>query len=128
MVVIIACFRCKMFVFLFFRKEKAQYQPHRRHDLESFVKMFYVMTMGDNEDFGIGTTNEERIKSALEYWRNFEIGAVDFWKEAISITRKIKQSASQDEAIKISSIGKVEELYNHIVNKFQLFKIEKQIS
>ena len=83
------------------------YVPQRRHDLESFVKMFYLLNIFQDKDWleiykPIGT----QIKYAHEYWHNFENKAHSFWKEALAIARE----------------DMVEKLYDHL-KEFQSFSL-----
>ena len=91
-----------------FGEDEKVYTPHQSHDLESFVKTFYLLN--NPEDIELLRNDADfdtRIKCAHEYWHNFENKADSFWKEALEIARS----------------DMIERLYNHLKH-FQLFKVE----
>jgi NifU-like protein involved in Fe-S cluster formation len=71
-----------------FREDEKVYTPHQSHDLESFVKTFYLLNnLEDIELLRNDADFDTRIKCAHEYWHNFENKADSFWKEALEIAR-----------------------------------------
>ena len=79
-----------------------EYTPRRKHDLESFVKLFYILYTGDNTPFGNEGEDANRINSAKYFWENFEKKCHQFWTDALTISRS-------------TSSNILEELYNHFM-------------
>ena len=111
------CFRLimiKMIHCIFFSRETYRpydryiYLPHCRHDLESFVKMFYLLSIPEEKEaFENDEDLHTRIKCAHDYWQSFTNKAPTFWIEALGFAR-------EDE---------LEKLYDHL-KQFPMFKID----
>ena len=86
--------------------------------MESFVKLFYILNIGDYEQFGKEQEDIERINSSHEFWQTFEENAHTFWKEALEITRK--PSTTTTDMLSV--------LFKHIKNNFQMFKVNMKKS
>lgn len=82
--------------------------------MESFVKMFYIFNMEKHKRFATETDDMDRVKSSLEYWRDFEKNVGKFWKDALEITRECG----------LSNEEKLDKLHDHIFDNFQMFKID----
>lgn len=106
--------------FLFMNLNSVKYSPHRRHDIESFVRtlmcIFLQLKLPEQpKQFDM----DSRLNELIQFWNKREENAYTFWKDAFVIVRS---KPDQNQGNNQQNPNKLKAIKDHFVEKFQAFK------